>query len=157
LIDIYTALSDIGHPVVKTSVPTQITCPFHKGGHEASPSARLYPSTDSFYCFACHQSYTPISVLATYYEMPYGEVFSYLKKQYGVDTVGSYRSVFSKGGLDYNISELIKCFFALSIKEQKSRFNDLDLILVRAARGEYTKSVIEDSDRMKVELWPRLR
>ena len=44
--------------------PTQFRCPFHKLGHELTPSARFYPATDSFHCFTCNRSWTPLQFQA---------------------------------------------------------------------------------------------
>jgi len=40
-----------------------VSCPFHAGGTERDPSCRVYPDTDSIYCFTCAKSWDTIGVL----------------------------------------------------------------------------------------------
>lgn len=54
------ALRRIGVQVPDTERPFQIRCPFHD---DETPSARVYPATDSLHCFACHRSWDVAGVL----------------------------------------------------------------------------------------------
>lgn len=42
--------------------PCQISCPFH--GKDTHPSARVYPDSNSFRCFYCSKSWTPVTFWA---------------------------------------------------------------------------------------------
>lgn len=45
------------------SVPGQIPCPVHKGGHENSKSARVFPD-HRIYCYTCGKQYAPTEILS---------------------------------------------------------------------------------------------
>jgi hypothetical protein len=58
-------LFDLADPPVRYKTdkkPCQISCPFH--GHDVRPSARVYPDTNTFRCFFCSKSWTPVSFWA---------------------------------------------------------------------------------------------
>lgn len=42
--------------------PSQVSCPFH--GQDNRPSARVYPDTNSFRCFYCSKSWSPVTFWA---------------------------------------------------------------------------------------------
>ena len=56
MLTIAQALRDIGVDVPDSSRQIQIACPFHKGGAELQESARIYPESNSFYCWVCKRT-----------------------------------------------------------------------------------------------------
>jgi len=57
--------------ITSFDVPQQVRCPFH--GKDNKPSARLYPSTDRFYCFVCKESMDAFSFFQAFTGMSFEE------------------------------------------------------------------------------------
>ena len=72
---------DIDAPDRTTSFQTR--CPFHKGGAELAPSARVYPDTNSIHCFTCHRSWSPVTLLAERLDLSYREALTVVRAKYG--------------------------------------------------------------------------
>ena len=56
----------------------QIRCTFHGDGYDTAPSARYYPDSDSYFCFACDQTYDIFEYLMTEKDMSFGKVVNHL-------------------------------------------------------------------------------
>ena len=56
-IDIALVLADYGYPVHPGGgSEEQFPCDLHGDGHDNKPSGRMYPDSNSWYCFACDRS-----------------------------------------------------------------------------------------------------
>ena len=64
-----------------TDYPYQISCLFHDG--DERPSMRVYPETNSCYCWKCHKSWNPISAYAEAHEISYFAAKQALGLSYG--------------------------------------------------------------------------
>jgi len=51
----------LGYRVTEADAEQQFACDLH--GKDSKPSARLYPRTNSTYCWACHQSRRPVDLI----------------------------------------------------------------------------------------------
>lgn len=60
--DITELLARLGYTVRPDGTEQQFKCDLH-GGHDAKPSARVYPKSQSFYCFACGKSRDAVSLV----------------------------------------------------------------------------------------------
>lgn len=59
----------------------QISCPLHK---DVKPSGRVYPETDSFYCFSCKSSLTPARMAQRLLEAGMSATLDYLIDVFGI-------------------------------------------------------------------------
>jgi DNA primase len=57
-VNIVTVLADYGYRVRRELIDyeQQFSCDLHGDGSDSKPSARVYPESQSWYCFACSQS-----------------------------------------------------------------------------------------------------
>jgi len=124
-VNIYQALQHIGVSIDETSSAQQIKCPFHSGGQETNPSARIYPATDSLFCFREHVTYTPISAIMAHYSCTYQEA----AKICGLPT----RAV--RATVQTEMADLIRALSNYSISYRLQAFRDMDPILTQVARG----------------------
>lgn len=147
------ALYDIGAVVAtqSTQYPYQIVCPFHKGGRETSPSARVYPADNSIYCWVCHRSYNPIAVYSQFYGITYPSAIVKISERYGSVKASHYKNRDSK--LSYLLTELVMAF---ELKHNNIGIGELDLILARASRGDNSVVLAEDIKALLNQMFPRL-
>lgn len=134
MLTITQALRDIGMVVPDRAFPFQIHCPFHGSG-DTNPSARVYPATDSFYCWTCKKNYNPIAVIAAYHGISYADALRSVIERYGGNK--KTRSVIPR--LDRMLAELIKC--TADIPEAQPQVDDL---LCRAGRGDGEARLIDE-------------
>ena len=129
---------------------TQVRCPFHKAGREESPSARVYPATNSFYCFTCHQSWDGIGALARHWDISRREVAKRLDIAMPAKR-GRLRS------LDEQIAELLLAIGNLPEAERMAAWQLVDKhVLGPAARGDSANEVVAAMQDVARELFGRL-
>ena len=61
----------------------QLKCPFH--GRDTKPSARLYNTTSSFFCWVCRKSWNVVSFIMDRESLSFKQALSYLANRYKVD------------------------------------------------------------------------
>jgi DNA primase len=61
----------------------QLKCPFH--GRDTKPSARLYNSTNSFFCWVCRKSWDVVGFIMDKENFSYRHALNYLINRYKVD------------------------------------------------------------------------
>jgi len=62
----------------------QFSCDLHGDGHDSKPSARVYPRTSSFYCFACGKTYDAIGLVQLKEQVNFSEACRKLEMKYGL-------------------------------------------------------------------------
>lgn len=62
----------------------QFSCDLHGDGSDNKPSARFYPDSDSWYCFACSKSRDAISTVMAKEGLSFSEACSSLERAYGL-------------------------------------------------------------------------
>lgn len=60
----------------------QFRCDLHGDGNDNKPSARVYPDSNSFYCFACSRSRDPIELVREKEGVGFWDAVKLLEKQY---------------------------------------------------------------------------
>jgi len=85
-IDIAAVLSDLGYEVRPDADyrEQQFPCDLHGDGLDSKPSARVYPETASFYCFACMKSRDAIDTYQEKFDLSFSQACSKLEQQYGL-------------------------------------------------------------------------
>lgn len=125
MMTIQEALSRAGADVLHISTPHQVSCPFH--GADINKSMRVYPATDSCYCWTCGRAWNPIAVMAEYQGVDYYAALRKVKMEFG-DAEYVARAVKREN------SEMEKLFLAVMDDARISRAK-IDELLTRAARG----------------------
>lgn len=67
---------------VPENTETQISCPFH--GADNHPSARVYTSTNTIFCWTCHKLWDTIAAEMAFTELPLSEAVNALVARYSV-------------------------------------------------------------------------
>ncbi len=62
----------------------QFSCDLHGDGSDSKPSARYYPDSDSWHCFACSKSRDAISTVMAKEGLSFSEACGSLETQYGL-------------------------------------------------------------------------
>lgn len=84
-ISIEVVLRDIGYPVRGGGQrEEQFPCDLHGDGRDGAFSARVYPDSSSWYCFACGKNRDAIETYRDKYGLEFGEACSLLEKKYGL-------------------------------------------------------------------------
>lgn len=147
------ALQEIGIEVDSRG-QQQIRCPFHKGGAEAEPSARVYTGTNSFFCFTCKRSYNPIATLAFHYDLSYAAALIMVKERYGESSLAVAGSV--KRRLDAAMAELLTCINRLPEPKKGKAQKIAYVLLTYSARGYSDQVILEQISKIMGLLWPKL-
>ena len=83
-ISIFTLLSDYGYDVVDSPREQQFSCNLHGDGQDNSPSARAYPESNSWYCFACGKVRDSISTVMEIEGVEFKDACSKLERKYNL-------------------------------------------------------------------------
>ena len=84
-ISIEKVLQDLGYPVRGGGMrEEQFPCDLHGDGHDGAYSARVYPESSSWYCFACGKSRDAIETYRDKFGLEFGEACELLEKKYGL-------------------------------------------------------------------------
>ena len=126
---IFEALALVGSQVSPTEREVQIRCPIHGGGQEQNRSARVYPATDSLFCWTCHRSWTPYQLIAAHH----GCTPSEAKRVYGGGS--SPRSSIQSRSTDRATAEVLQALSRMPTSRSIPLLKAFDSILVDAARG----------------------
>lgn len=62
----------------------QFSCDLHGDGYDSKPSARYYPGSDSWYCWACDKSRDAISTVQEKEGCDFSTACFFLEKRYGI-------------------------------------------------------------------------
>lgn len=63
----------------------QFQCDLHGTGKDNKPSARVYPESNSWYCFACDATRDPIGTVMAKEGVKFWDAIGILEKAYGLD------------------------------------------------------------------------
>lgn len=79
-------LSDFGYDVRADGGDReqQFPCDLHGDGHDNKPSARVYPVTAQWYCFACDRSRDAIETVKSKKGLKFGEALTFLEQKYNL-------------------------------------------------------------------------
>lgn len=78
-------LSELGYRVVDDEREQQFGCDLH-GTRDGKPSARVYPSSNSWYCFACGKYRDAIKTVMDKMEIDFRAALAWLEKTYNLPT-----------------------------------------------------------------------
>lgn len=82
-IDISQVLIDYGY-YVHMGAEHQFSCDLHGDGRDGKPSARVYPESASWYCFACDRSRDAIETVREKEGIGFMEAIKYLERRYNL-------------------------------------------------------------------------
>jgi hypothetical protein len=80
-------LADYGYPVyphLEGQQEQQFPCDLHGDGTDNKPSARVYPSSNRWFCFACNKARDAISTIQDRAGVGFSEACRALEKKYGL-------------------------------------------------------------------------
>lgn len=77
-------LYDYGYNVQPVDREQQFSCDLHGDGRDSKPSARVYPDSGSFHCFACGMSRDAISLVKEKEGVEFKEACTFLEAKYGL-------------------------------------------------------------------------
>jgi len=63
----------------------QFSCDLHGSGLDGKPSARVYPDSNSWYCFGCGLTRDPIETLRAKEDLGFWEAVKVLEQSYGLE------------------------------------------------------------------------
>lgn len=78
-------LSAYGYDVRGWQREQQFKCDLHGDGSDNAPSARVYPETDTWFCFACGKSRDVISTVMEKEGLEFSSACRALEKKYGLE------------------------------------------------------------------------
>jgi hypothetical protein len=136
MLDIHEALRRIGVYIEDSGREQQIKCPFHKGGREVKPSARVYSTTNSIFCFVCHKSWSPVSLLAQYYGTSNSEMAARLHA--GGEQVELPRYT---AKLDKQLADLVLSLQVFPPTERIKMLLEWDAIFLSSAQGDSEEGI----------------
>lgn len=85
-VGIETILSRYGYNVSEVNREQQFRCDLHGDGNDNAPSARVYPDSNTWYCFACGKTRDAISTVMEKEGFNFGKACSALEKMLGLES-----------------------------------------------------------------------
>jgi hypothetical protein len=82
-LSIYQVLAAYHVEFIGGGEPEQIHCPFH--GADINKSARIYPETDSIYCFTCGKNWNVISFVQEQEELTFVETCRFIRAKWDIE------------------------------------------------------------------------
>lgn len=86
-VQIVQVLAHYGYRVHSENYEQQFPCDLHGDGHDLTPSARVYPSSNSFYCFACDRIRDPIGIVMEKENVEFSKAVRILEERYGLPDI----------------------------------------------------------------------
>lgn len=86
-------LSQYGYDVSELGAEQQFRCDLHGDGSDNAPSARVYPDTHSWYCFACGKARDAISTVMEKEGVDYKRACRLLEDKYGLEPWREYEKI----------------------------------------------------------------
>ena len=83
-INIESVLQEYGYDVYVGGGEQQFRCDLHGDGSDNAPSARVYPQTNSWFCFACGKSRDAISTVIEKEGLSFNASCTALESKYGL-------------------------------------------------------------------------
>lgn len=83
-IPITRVLSDYGYDVYEGGGEQQFRCDLHGDGSDNAPSARVYPESNSFFCFACGKARDSVALVMEKEGSDFNKSCSLLEQKYGL-------------------------------------------------------------------------
>jgi len=80
-------LADLGYAVRADADDReeQFSCDLHGDGRDSKPSARVYPDSNSWYCFGCALARDTIDTVRAKQDLGFMPAIAWLEKRYGFD------------------------------------------------------------------------
>ena len=153
-IPILNVLSKYGYQVYGDSREQQFRCDLHGDGNDNAPSARVYPETNTWFCFACGKARDSISTVMEKEGLDFNKACTALELNYGLE-VWKYKQqkdIFEDSYEDPSRKEILMRRVESLLKDKTSRRDDYDNTL-RYWEVFNMLSSIEDS---KVRQWEKL-
>ena len=88
-IGIEQGLNDLGYNVHPVDREQQFPCDLHGDGQDGKFSARVYPDSNSWYCFACGKSRDLIETYRDKFGLSFGKACFTIEKKYGLQHIFS--------------------------------------------------------------------
>lgn len=85
-ISIFSVLHSYNYDIVDSPNEQQFRCNLHGDGSDGSPSARAYPDSNSWYCFACGKTRDAISTVMEIEGVSFSQACKALETKYGLPT-----------------------------------------------------------------------
>ena len=154
-IPILSVLSAYGYEVYGANREQQFRCDLHGDGSDEAPSARVYPETNTWFCFACGKPRDSISTVMEKEGLDFSDACKALEIKYGLD-VWEYKKpkkdIFEDTYEDPSSKEILMRRVETLLKDKTSRREDYDNTL-RYWEVFNMLSSVEDS---KVRQWEKL-
>jgi hypothetical protein len=117
-----------GYGVANYQREQQFRCDLHGDGSDNAPSARLYPETNSWYCFACGKSRDVISTVMEKEGLEFKDACKALELKYGLPVwkEAPKKDVFEEDVASEASFEIDKMIFKRLDEATKSRGLSLD-------------------------------
>jgi len=91
-VSIEQGLNDLGYRVMPIDREQQFPCDLHGDGSDGKYSARVYPDSGSWYCFACGKSRDLIETYRDKFGMSFGKACYTIEAKYGLKHIFSNNS-----------------------------------------------------------------
>ena len=154
-ISIESVLQDYGYGVYEGGGEQQFRCDLHGDGSDNAPSARVYPQTNSWYCFACGKSRDAISTVSEKEGLSFNASCSKLEKKYGLEqwVFEKKKDVYAERKKDYSeIEAFAKRVHKLLESKTKSR----EIEISKAIKLWEAYDFLSSLDFQSLEQWQKL-
>jgi DNA primase len=88
-VPIQQVLADYGYKIHMggTYQEQQFPCDLHGDGHDSKPSARMYPETNQWYCFACSKSRDVVETVRAKEGLEFMDAIAFIERKYDLPQV----------------------------------------------------------------------
>lgn len=154
-INIEAVLQEYGYDVHVDGGEQQFRCDLHGDGSDNAPSARVYPQTNSWFCFACGKSRDAISTVVEKEGLSFNDSCSVLEKKYGLSewVFKKKKDVYSEKNTNPSeIEVLSKRVYTLL----KNKTDNREIELSQAIRMWEAYDFISSLELQSLEQWQKL-
>jgi len=150
-------LCDYGYDVREVEREQQFKCDLHGDGSDNAPSARVYPTTQTWYCFACGKARNVISTVMEKEGVEYTQACRALEAKYGLSPWTEYeeRDPFKEEEENTDFSDL-EILRNITIRRLERATKERILDYMDALRLWEAVNLVSSQQKQTTAMWKKI-
>lgn len=149
-------LSDYGYNVREINREQQFQCDLHGDGTDNAPSARSYPQSNSWYCFACGKTRDAISTVREREGVDFSQACSMIERKYGLPVWDNYKPADPFEEVEDSEPTDLETLRDKTIRRLERLISERVIELPNALRLWEAVSLLSQSDKQSKAQWEKV-